>query len=344
MKPRPHKAIKDAYDIQQARSECKAQGLQSRIAYAYMKSGFVVLSLLKSPPKPADDLQAEVALCHRWLAESNFRDALLSWASFPKISNTPRVVRCVASSNGSGWSTWDNSEVCRRLCSPSMGKGKGWSFIPVMDSDYAPAVTGNYKRFETHVPVHVRLWQIAQGVLLNAAQLHVQAEQIIEGFLEAYNKLDLADFCNDASQLATLICRAKNAALRQMEACLDHVFPDLPRLQDEAIASHVGYSMGRWVAQAEAIIANARAAKLAATAGAGKPRSEFWKWINSEAKFAGKGAKEVWPLLHRCNDPDHPGKKLMLKDNRLQRGNGDWLKLASFTATFKKRRGSIFQR
>jgi len=344
MKKRPRVAIKDAYDIEEARKGCKAEGFQSRIAYAYMKSGCVVLSFSMSPPNPADDLRAEIALCHRWLTESKIKDVLLSWARFPKISDTPQVVRCVACSNGSGWSTWDEAEVARRLCNPRLGKGKGWYFIPVRGSNLDDAVSGNIWWIESKVPVQTRSWDFAQGVLLNAAQLHVQAEQIIEGFLEAHEKLDLVNFWNNASHLATLIRHAKNAALRQMEACVSFVVQSELRPQDEATASHVGFLMGRWQAQAEAIIANARAAKLAATAGAGKPRSEFWKWINSEAKFAGKGAKEVWPLLHCCNDPDHPGKKLMVKDNRLQRGNGDWLKLASFTASFKKRRGSIFQR
>lgn len=336
MKKRAHGAIKDAYDIEEARKGCKAEGFQSRIAYAYMKSGSVVLSFSNSPPNPADELQIEIALCRRWLAESHVKEVLLSWATFPKISDTPHVLRCVACSNGSGWSTWDEAEVSRRLCNPRLGKGKGWYFLPVSGSNLDDAVSGNIWWIESKVPVQTRSWNFAQGVLLNAAQLHVQAEQVVEGFLEAHEKIDVFKFWNNASQLATLIRHAKNAALRQMEACVTFVVQSELRPQDEATASHVAFLMGRWLTQAEAIIANERSAKLAATAGAGKPRSEFWKWINSEAKFAGKGAKEVWPLLHGCNDPDHRGKMLKLEGNRLQRGNGDWLKLASFTASFKK--------
>ncbi len=336
MKNHPHATIKDAYDIKQARKKCQAKGFQTQAVYACMIDGCVQLIFAKTPPKSSDGLQSAVARCRQWLEDSPLKDVLLSQARFPITTTPPRFVRCVVWSNGSGWSICDEDTVCNKLRQPLKREGGKWPSDSIKGSIIDRTLISNGKKVYGNLPVADRSMMFAKGVLLKTSLLHVQAEQFIDGFLEAYQKVD-HQFWNNASQLARLIRNAKNLALRQMEDCLDLVVPEFPREQDEATASQQGFHMGSSLAQAEAIIANARSAKLAATAGAGKPRSKLWKWINSNASFAGKSAKEVWPLLHGCNDPDHPGTKLNLKENRLKRGNGDWLKITSFTATFKKR-------
>jgi len=329
------KSIKDAYDIKKARKDCQVKGFQAQGAYACMIDGCIQLIFAKTPPKSSDGLQSAVALCRQWLEGSNFKELLLRQARFPTISNPPRFVRCVVWSNGCGWNICDEDTVCNKLRQRPKHAGGNRQDNTIKGSIIDRSLIYNAISAYGNLPVADRVMMFAKSVLMKTALLHVQAEQIIDGFLEAYQKLD-HQFRNNATQLAILIRGAKNAALRQMEDSLDLATPELLREQDEATALQQGFHMGRWVAQAEAIIANARSARLAATAGAGKPPSKLWQWINSDAKFAGKSAKEVWPLLHGCNDPDHPGKKLKLQEKRLQRGNGDWLKITSFTATFKK--------
>ena len=338
LKPHRQKALKDAYDLKAALSECRRLGCQSKAAFAYMSEGRVRLVFSPSTQEVPDNGMDERSLYRQWLSESDFADFLLRRADSSKPSQTtpPRMVRCVACSYGGTWEVWEEIEVCRILCNPGMCRGKGWAFIPIEDTVCDPDRREGVWYAPGKTPVADRSMAFAQSVLHEAVRLFLQASQLVPGFRAAYESLDIDDEWKRATPIARLIRDSKRAALRQMEACLSLALPDGPRQQDEAIASRQGFLMGRWLAQAEAIIASERAAKLAAVVGAGKPRSKLWAWINSDARFTGKSAKEVWLLLNGHEDPDHPGKKLMLKDNRLQRGNGEWLKITSFTASFKK--------
>ena len=333
--------IPDAYEIKQTRAECKKRGLQSKEAMAYMSDGRVAFTFSEDGSARALDVES---LYQQWVRESEFGDFLLQHRGCsepPKLP--PRFVRCVVCSQGDSWEVWEETEVCRLLINPGEQSGEGWAFIPIEKTILDPDRKDSVWHVEHNTPVADRSLHFSAGVLHEAARLYLQACQLVPGFLAAYEALDLSGTVSNASAVARLIRDCKKAALRHIEACVFLASAGM-RQQDEAIAARQGFLMGGWLAQAEAILTNARTSALAAALGAGKPQSKFWFWLNADPQFAGKSAKEVWSMLDGQTDPDHPKKKLKLTRDRLQRGDGSWLKATSFTASFKKRRGSIFQR
>lgn len=340
-KKRPQQAseVCAAYDIKDARAECKKRKLQTKEALAYMSEGRVVFTFSEH----ARTLDVD-SLYQRWVRESEFGDHLLKRLGGSSNAKPPsHYLRCLVCSQGDSWEVWEEMEVCRALCNPGLPSGEGWSFLPIENTIFDPDRRDSVWANASETLVADRCLGFADRVLHDAARLYLLAVQLVPGFQSAHETLDNADSWQPrATPLARLIRDSKQAALRLMEASLS--LAAKIRVQDEGIALRQGFVMGSWLAQAEAIITNAKAAALVAASGAGRPQSKFWEWVNSEPQFVGKSAKEVWPLLGEYDDPDHPGKKLVLKDGRVRRGNGEILREASFTARFKKRRGSIFQR
>lgn len=322
--------IPDAYDIKEAKAECKKRGLQGKEVTAYMSDGRVAFTF--SEDVCALDVES---LYQQWVRESEFGDFLLKHqGSSAPTKPPPRFVRCVICTQGDSWEVWNESEVCRILCNPGMQNGEGWSFIPIEKTILDPDRRDSVWSVEHKKPVADRSHDFAAGVLHEAARLYLQARQLVPGFQAAYEALDMAGNESSASEAPRLIRDCKKAALRHMEACIALVLG--ARQQDEGIAVKQGFRMGQWLAQAEAIITNARTAALAAASGTGRPQSKFWHWVNTDPQFSGKSAKEVWSMLDGLTDPEHRGQALKLSGYRLQRGDGTWLRQSSFTTGFKR--------
>lgn len=335
MKKRPLQAkIEDAYDLDEARKSCRLLGYEWRYAFAFMSGGRVKMT--NSPS--SEILLVEAQLYEKWLQESSYPDLLLNRAISQKQSRSnQRLLRCLAYSLGDSWEIWNEVDVCRKLCNSRKLKSKGWAFIPIENTILDPDRKSTVWSSSSKLPAADRCMALGEELLRKTVQIYLQAEQLIPTFSMTFTSIEQEEGRSSeprTAHIARLILESKHAALRLIDASM--ALAAGARSPDEAIAFRQGFLMGTWLSQAEAIITNERSAKLASAVGGGKKPSKFWIWVNTSKHFAGKSAKEVWPLLHGSKDPDQPSRKLTVEDDLLKRGNGVQMTESSFRAKFRR--------
>lgn len=326
------------YDIMAARQECKERGVPSRVALAWMLGGRVQIILDKKSLKKANNRPSRDSVFRRWISESDLCVPENHNTSEPpaEVRSRHRYARCVATSHGESWHAWKEGEVSRFLINPPRTPpNRRWCIIPqeytIFDPDKDPGVW----LAQDETTIAERCIDFGKGVLLEAARVYCLATELIEDFELTFNSLDDPTFpWNRAAKPAQLLQDCKNAAVLMIDSIAYQ--GALKRNPDAATAVRQGFLMGLRVTQAEAIVSNIASTTSAAQLGTGRPQSKFWEWVNSDPRFAGKAAKEVWSLLHGHDDPDQPGRKIEVREHSLIRFTTPPLKFTSFLSRFKK--------
>lgn len=353
MKPRTQKkapgdslrweAIPTAYDISSELLVCKKQGLKARRAVAWIEGGRVQVSLDEDFFRKRPERKSREEIFQKWLDESDLSCfAADQGQSAGNAADKVRYIRCVAASNGDRWDAWKELDIYRILVNPQdTPLDRCVSLIPIEYTIFDPDKAADVWFAKNETGIHARCLNFAVGLLNEIARVYCLAIELIEGFEEAFDALGHGPSrpWTQVSKPADLIRDCKKAAINLIESVgfMHATWPK--RLPDPAIALRQGFLVGRWLAQAEGIIANVREMKLALQQGvSGQHTMGFWNWLIEVHKTTlnGKTAAEVFTWLDGKPDPDFKGQNLQILDDKLRRGNGETIKLTAFMTAFSR--------
>lgn len=339
--------FRQAYDLKKERQECKRLGVQTRIIVAWMQEGEVLYSSVAQFKSQTLRQSKREAIFNQWLRESCVSSSDTNQLeSAQKQLHLTQCVQCLLASSGGHWAVWKYQDVSRAILNPQ-GRhgGRVRDFIPerftIFDRDRAANVWQE-KHDET---VCERSIHFGKALLMEAARIYELSCLEIEYFEHVFNASD-GDVANSkASQIASLLKDCVKA-IKMMFYAVSMLNYERKGRPDLAVALRQGFLIGRWLMQAEAIVANKEAMKMASHQGvSGQHPSAFWDWIISEPDFMNATAKSIFDALEGKRDPDYPGAVLTIIDgNKLRRGNGDYLKQSSFVTALSRNRKSAKNR
>lgn len=335
--------IPTAYNISSELLVCKKQGLKARRAVAWIEGGRVQVSLDEDFVRKRPARKSRQEIFQKWLDESGLSfSAADQGQAVANAADKVRYIRCVAASNGDRWDAWKELDICRILINPpDTPLDRCVSVIPIEYTIFDPDKAADVWFAKNETGIHDRCLNFAIGLLNEIARVYCLAVELIEGFEVAFDALgdSRSRSRTQACKPADLIRNCKKAAINLIESVglMDATLPK--RFPEPAIALRQGFLVGRWLAQAEGIIANAREMKLALQQGvSGQHTIGFWSWLIEVHKttLEGKTAAEVFTWLDGKPDPDFKGQNLQIVDDKLRRGNGETIKLAAFMTAFSR--------
>lgn len=334
-------AFPPAYDLDTEQRKCHELQVPCKQAVAWMEGGLVNISVLTSKSDKVGLRSKRDAMFQRWVKESG----LLSNAELETEPPTdakrlvPEYVRCLAVSKGQAWHCWRSRDVGAVLTfPPDTPPGRRIQAIPlegtIFDPDKAPLVW----RTEHEMPMVDRCVLFGRKLLFEAARVYAMGVKFIEGFEGEFEEMSKYPHSVEGTLPVRLILDAKN----RTSAMISNVkILELGNKQDPdaAVALRQGFLIGRWLAQAEAIISNSGFTKFAAQqAQSGQKTSKFLSWIIGlqDSCLKDMTTAEIFTWLHGKQDPEFKRRKLIVKDTNLVRGNGRTTKMATFQAALSR--------
>ncbi|MFC5455992.1 hypothetical protein [Prosthecobacter fluviatilis] len=330
-----------AYDLDTEQRRCRQLQVPCKRAVAWMEGGRVHISVLKSKSDKVNLRSKRDAMFLRWVKESGLLDNAELETESPIKANQliPEYVRCLAVSNGEAWHCWRPSEVGAVLTfSQETPPGRRFQIIPlentIFDPDKAPLVW----RTKDETPLADRCVLFGRKLLFEAARVYATGVKFIEGFEGEFEEMSKYPHSVEGTLPVRLLIDSKNRIFAMISniALLKY----RPNLElDLEVALRQGFLIGRWLAQAEAIISSSGFTKFAAQqANSGQKTSLFLRWIIDlqDSCLKGLTASQIFSWLDGKDDPEFKGHKLIVKDDELQRGNGRIMKMATFQASLSR--------
>ena len=204
----------------------------------------------------------------------------------------------------------------------------------IFDPDKAPLVW----RTKDEMPMTDRCVLFGRKLLFEAARVYAMGVKFIEGFEGEFEEMSKYPHSVEGTLPVRLLLDAKN----RTSAMISNVkILELKPKQnpDAAVALRQGFLIGRWLAQAEAIISNSGFTKFASQqANSGQKTSKFLSWIIGlqDSCLKDLGTSQIFTWLHGKDDPECKGHKLIVEGDELKRGNGRTLKMATFQASLSR--------
>ncbi len=337
-------AFPPAYDLDIEQRTCHQLKVPCKQAVAWMEGGRVQISVYASNSDKVDLRSKRDAIFQRWVKESGLLGNAELETETPIDANrlVPEYVRCLAASNGEAWHCWRSVDVGTALTiPPGTPPARRFQIIPlelsIFDPDKAPLVW----RTKDDMPVAERCVLFGRQLLFEAARVYAMGLKFIEGFENEFEEMTKYPHSVAGTMPVRHLLNAKNRILAMVSnVLLLEYTPN--REPDGAIAMRQGFLIGRWLAQAEAIISNAGFTKFASQqANTGQKTSKFLGWIIGlqDSCLKDLSTSQIFTWLHGKDDPEFKGHKLIVKDDGLKRGNGRTLKLATFQASLSRAKG-----
>ncbi len=334
-------ALPHAYDLDVEQRTCHQLQVPCKQAVAWMEGCRVQLSVFSCNSDKVDLRSKRDAMFQHWVEESGLLGNAELKTETPIDANrqVPEYVRCLAVSNGEAWHCWRSLDVGTVLTfPPGTPPGRRIQIVPsegtIFDPDKAPLVW----RTKDEMPLADRCVLFGRKLLFEAARVYAMGVKFIEGFEGEFEEMSKYPHSVEGTLPVRLLLDAKNRTLAMISNVKLLEFRR-KKDPDAAIALRQGFLIGRWLAQAEAIISNAGFTKFAAQqANSGQKTSKFLSWIIGlqDSCLKDKSTAEIFTWLHGKDDPEFKGPKLIVKDDKLKRGNGRTLKMATFQASLSR--------
>lgn len=340
-----HPEIAAAYDISKERRECRKQGKQTKEGVVWIEHGrlkavpFSHFQNQNTPPSKAAEM------FERWLDGVGLKPSSKSRSKKPRLLPAPsaKYRRCVLVSSGSSWNVWKYQEVLKDFA--EKGKRNADRLAYVIPPEFiidSPDLAPNVWQASQEKPVTERCLDFARFLLWEAAELYESGCVYLDDFEETYAlwkgapPMELSTTERLANDVSGLIKRSVDKIKRMLYVFT--TFGMRKRVPDAAVALSEGWLVGKWLAEARAILTNAESLRMASNQGTqARTTTEFWDQLVKAPENQGKRAKELWEGLRDKTDPDYPAKKLSIdKENRLVRGDGSQIKFESFSAQLSR--------
>lgn len=334
-------ALPHAYDLGVEQRTCQKLQIPCKQAVAWMEGGRVQVSVYASNSDEVHLRSKRDAMFQRWFAESELLGNAEVETETPIDSNrqVPEYVRCLAVSNGEAWHCWRSGDVSTVLTiPPGTPPGRRFEIFPlegsIFDPDKAPLVW----RTKEEMPVTARCVLFGRKLLFETARVYAMGVKFIDGFESEFEEMSKYPHSVEGTLPVRLLIDAKNRTLA-MISNVSLLGWERKMKIDSAVALRQGFLIGRWLAQAEAIISNVGYTKFAAQqATSGQHTSKFLRWIIGlqDSCLKGRSASQIFTWLHGKADPDFKGRKLIVKDDQLIRGNGRTSSMAAFQTSLSR--------
>lgn len=334
-------ALPHAYDLDIEQRKCKQRQIPCKQAFAWMEGGRVQVSVFASNSDKVDSRSKRDAMFQHWVEESGLLGSaeLEPETRIDEGRQVPEYVRCLAVSNGDAWHCWRSIDVGTVLTiPPGTPSERRFQVIPLEGTIFDPDKATLIWQTKDEMPVADRCVLFGRKLLFEAARIYAMGVKFIEGFEGEFAEMSKYPHSVEGSLPVRLLLDAKNRTLAMISNV--RILELKPRRNpDAAVALRQGFLIGRWLAQAEAIISNAGFTKFAAQqAHSGQKTSKLLSWIISlqDSHLKGKTTSQIFTWLHGKDDPDFKGHKFIVEDDELKRGNGRTVKMATFQASLSR--------
>lgn len=326
--------IRSAYDLKKERQLIQQLNSQSKNAIAWLEGERIEYCLTSKFKRHGGNSSRKFEIYRHWIADSCVTDGLAKLSSNRSKKSKPLsgYVQCLLSSSGSSWSVWKYNKVSLAILNSARQRDKLiHSIIPIEHTIFDPDKAANVWHQDQEEPAQDRLIEFGKSLIMDAARIYALGETLIEDFEPLAATFNPMLKTTNHMQAAVLIKDSVKATKSMLHEAAKAKYLDKENI-DPAIAMRQGFLIGRWLNEAEAIISNQTALKVAAYQGnVGQQISIFWQWILGDAQFNGISPKEIFGRLHGAPDPENPSKSMVIiNDNTLQRHDGSLLKVSSF--------------
>lgn len=332
--------IPSAYDLKKERQLITKLNCQSKTAIAWMEGERIEYRLTSKFTRQGRDSSRKFEIYLEWIADSCVAEGRSKLNSNRSKKKKPLsdYVQCLVSSSGSGWSVWKYTQVSKAILNSARQRDKLISgIIPIEHTIFDPDKAANAWHQDQEKPAQDRLIEFGKSLIMDAARIYALGETLIEDFEPLAATFNPMLKTTNHMQAAVLIKNSVRAAQSMLYEAAKAKYTGKENI-DPAIAMRQGYLIGRWLNEAESIISNQTAMKVAAYQGnSGQRISKFWQWIFENPQFNSMPPKEIFGKLEGMPDTENPKKSIVIKDyNKLQRHDGSLLKESSFISGFSR--------